>query len=321
MPLLNAKGMIAGALAVVAWGSLGLYQGLNTGFSGGLYDTGYRVPGVRPGGLADRSGFKPGDRVVSVEGIPVEELGMESRWPRALVPRIGETRRFVVERNGARAGVDVVFPAPFAAAVQNRIRAALTGLAFLAFGLWAFLTVPTSHARALARLGLVAGAGASLGLSPHLASWKGVQGHLSTAAGVLMAVLLLRFFVTFPRPEAVSRSRIAAWLVYGAWGGLLVFLAVETMVHPALYYTTGSVAGLLTLAYGVLILAAIAHTLVKGPPAEARESGMWWIAGGLAVAFLGTFAWPASLPGWTSVTCIAAVPFSMALAVRKQAAR
>ncbi|MBI4874544.1 MAG: hypothetical protein HY822_07925 [Acidobacteria bacterium] len=142
--------LLASAVIIVAWGSAGLHEGLNSGFSGGLYDPEYRVPGVRRGGLADKSGFKPGDRVIGVEGRPVEKLGMESRWPRSLAPRAGESRRFVVERNGERIPVDVVFSAPFAAAVNNRIRAALVGLAFLGFGLWAFLTVQTRPARTLA---------------------------------------------------------------------------------------------------------------------------------------------------------------------------
>jgi hypothetical protein len=198
----------------------------------------------------------------------------------------------------------------------------LVGAAFLGFGLWAFLTVQTRHARTLAYIGLAAGVGAFLGLGPHLGSWNGVQGHISTAADVLMFILLLRFFVTFPASKAVSESRIAAWLVYGAWGCLLVFLLVELIVHPALYYTTGSVASPLILAYVILIIAAITHTVVKGPRAEVRESGMDWILGGflvVVVARASTFALPVNLPGWTDAILIAAIPLSMALAVRKQA--
>jgi hypothetical protein len=314
---------LVAALVVTAWGAAGLYEGLNSGFSGGLYDPEYRVPGVRPGGLADRSGFEAGDRVISVEGRPVESLGMESRWPRSLVPRIGGSRRFVVQRDGKQVPIDVVFPAPSAAAVANRVRAALSGLAFMGAGLWAMLTVRSRHARTLAHIGLAAGVSAALGLGPHLGWWNGLQGHAATAASVLMFIPLLRFIVTFPVPKAVSRSSAAAWLVYGPWVCLLVFLLVEVRVHPALYYSTGSVTSLLILMYVVLILAAITHTVVKGPRAEVRASGMSWILGGLLVAVAWTawrFASTVDLPTWTDAAVTAAIPLSMAMGVRRHAA-
>jgi hypothetical protein len=302
--------MLAVAIIIVAWGSVGLYQGLNTGFSGGLYNTEYRIVQSGRGSLAERSGLKPGDRVISVEGRPVEELGMESRWPPSLVPRAGQSRRILVDRNGERILVEVVFPAPFRVAVNNRIRAAIISLAWLVFGVCAFMTVDTRVARTLALVGLAAGVSAAFG------------GHISTAAGVLMFILLLRFFVTFPTRKRVSESRAAAWLVYGAWGCLIVFLAVEVIVHPALYYTTGNVAGPLTLAYAVLILAAIVHTFVRLSREELQASGMPWIAGGLLVGILGMTlpsVVPENLPGWINALVIAAIPLSMFLAVRKHA--
>lgn len=81
--------LFAAAIGLVGWAGFGSYGRPAGGFTGGLYDPEYRVPGVLPGGWADRSGFKAGDRVISVEGRPVEELGMESRWPLALAPRSG----------------------------------------------------------------------------------------------------------------------------------------------------------------------------------------------------------------------------------------
>jgi hypothetical protein len=247
---------------------------------------------------------------------------MESRWPRSLVPRIGESRRFVVRRDGKQVPVDVVFPAPSAAAVANRVRAALVGLAFMGAGLWAFLTLNTRHARKLAQVGLAAGVSAALGLGPHLGWWSGVQGHVATAANVLTFILLLWFFVTFPVPKAVSRSRIAAWLVYGPWAGLLVFLLVEVIVHPALYYSTGSVTSVLVLAYVLLTLAALAHTVATVPRAELRRSGMAWVLGGFLRVICWTvlrFALPVSLPSYADAAVIAAIPLSMALAVRRDA--
>jgi hypothetical protein len=260
--------------------------------------------------------------VISVEGTPVGELGMESRWPRQLAPRIGQSLRFVVERNGERVPVDVVYPPPSREAVNNRVGAALVGLAFLGFGLWASFTVGGRSAQTLASIGLAAGAAMSFGLGPNLGSWNGVQGHVSTACSVLMWILILRFFLTFPTPKRASGSRLASGIVYGAWTGLLLFLVAELVVHPALYYTTGSVAYPLMLAYGGLVLAAIIHTLVKTPRGELRRSGMYLIFGGLAVTaavMAASFTSGLRLPGWIRAVSIGVIPLTMALAVRKQA--
>jgi len=314
--------LLAGAAALIAWGAGGLYQNVQYGFSGGLYTPDYIVPGIIRGSVGAQAGFKPGDRVISVEGIPVEKLGMESRWPRSLVPRIGESRRFLVERTGGRVLLNAVY-GPLPRNVLNlRLTTALIGLSFLGLGLWAFLRVRTRHALALAHIGLAGGAAASLGLGPNLGSWNGVQGHVSTAATVLMFILLLRFFVTFPRPKRLSDSRLAAWAIYGAWGCLLVFLIVELLVHPALYYTTGTVAYPLMLAYGVLTLAAIVHTLVKTPGAELHDSGMYLIVTVLLVpivVFATAIVAELTLPRCAYALAIAAVPLAMALAVSRQA--
>ena len=75
------------------------------------------------------------------------------------------------------------------------------------------------------------------------------------------------------------------------------------------------------LACGVLILAAILHTLVKTPRGELRRSGMYLILGGLvvaAVAMAASFA-GLRLPGWIRALAIGVIPLTMALAVRKQA--
>ncbi len=80
---------------------------------------------------------------------------------------------------------------------------------------------------------------------------------------------------------------------------------------------------LVIVAYVVLRLAAIAHTVVKGSRAELRASGMTWILGGFLVAIVGTAArstFAMNPPAWTGAMAIAAIPISMALAVRQHAA-
>jgi hypothetical protein len=312
--------MLGAGVALAAWGAVGFYQGLGRAYSEGLYDPEYRVPGVLPGGTAHRAGFKAGDRIVSVDGRPVEELGMESRWPRSLRRQPGQTLRFVVERNGARVPLDVVYRTPPPRVIRSRSAFALTGLAFLLTGLWPLFTAGGAAASTLAGAGLAAAAGFAFGLGPGLGAWGGVQGHLSTAATTLLFLLLLRFFLIYPRAKSLSRSRAAAWIVWGAWGALLVFLGVELAVHPKLYYATGAAAGPLTAAYALLALAALVHTVVSGSRAELRACGVYGIVAGLVAAIGLVWAaavfWP-DLPGWGYAACAALFPLSMALAVRK----
>lgn len=307
---------IALSLCLASWTAFGLWRGLHSGFSGGLYDPSYRVPGVIPGSAAARAGFQPGDRIITVEGRPVEELGMESRWPRSLSHPIGSTQRFVVQRAGQYVNVDYVYPAPSSAAVANRISSAILGLGFLAFGLWAFLTSSTSAARALLPVALAAGIATAAGLGPGLGSWNGLKDHLSTAATALQFLFLFRFFLLFPQSKPLASNRPLWWSLYGLWACLVAFLIAELMVHPALYYTTGSFSGPLILLYGLLILAALAHTLWKGPRELIRSSGLLWILGALIIA-LGA-ALSSLFPSWSAALPALLVPFTLALAARKQ---
>lgn len=307
---------------LVIWGALGLFQGLQRGFTGGLYDIHYIVPGVVPGGAADRAGFRAGDRVVSVDGTPVEKLGMESRWPRSFSSRIGETRVFLVERNGQRVPISYTYTAPPRGAVNNRIAAAITGLGFLCIGLWTIVMVKTPPATVLGYMGLTAGVAMSLGLGPSLGRWNGVTGHISTAATVLVFILLLRFFELFPKPKRISEMRSTKIGILVPWLGLLVFLFVELIVHPALYYSTGSVAFPLMLVYAILAFAALVHTVAKSTRASLADSGMALILVGLLIALAGIVAqytWLLKLPSWAYSFPLIVLPLSMAIAARRQA--
>lgn len=304
-------------LTLIVWTVFGLWQGLNTGFSGGLYDPTYHVPGVRPGSAAARAGFQAGDRVVSVEGRRVEELGMESRWPRALArPQIGTSYRFVVDRGGRLSNIDYVYPAPSRAARDNRIRSALIGLGTLVLGVWAGLTAATPAASALLPAALCAGVSAAAGLGPGLGVWNGVMDHVSTAAFTLQLLFLLRFFLVFPRPKRQFRSRLLWWILGGLWGGLVAFLIAELRLHPALYYSTGSVATPLMLLYVLLIVAAILHTLWTPPRGIIRGSGMPAILGALIAGLGGMLS--EALSGWSSGLPVLLIPLTLALGARRQ---
>jgi len=319
--------LLAAAVALTAWGTVGFFERLDDGWGAYTYSPDYIVNFVEPGGPGDQAGLQNGDRVISVEGIPVEQLPLYSRWPRSLAPRVGESRRLVVERDGVSLSLDVVYGATRRGVVNLRLGAALVVLSFLWFGIWALLTVRTSHALGLAYIGLAAGL-AMFGGGPYLGTWDGVAMHIQTAAMVLWTVLLFRFFLLFPKPKRLGKSRLATWVIYGVWALSLPLLVLELIFHPTLYHTFGPLFSLLMLGYLILALAAVTHTLVKTPRSELRESGMSLILVGLLVAVVPTlvgfidWAFPRgfSLPGSSYYPLLlVAIPLTMALAVRKQA--
>ena len=96
------------ALALTAWGILGVF-GNTDGYTDALFEPDYTILHAPPDGPLAEAGFQVGDSVVTVEGIPVEELGMYSRWPRSLARRPGESLSMTVDRAGQQVSGEVVF--------------------------------------------------------------------------------------------------------------------------------------------------------------------------------------------------------------------
>ena len=87
------------AVAMLAWGVAGFIDRADSGRGGFTYSPDYVVNYVSGSGAASEAGLEIGDRVITVEGIAVEDLPLYSRWPRSLAAKAGDTRRLVVERD------------------------------------------------------------------------------------------------------------------------------------------------------------------------------------------------------------------------------
>jgi hypothetical protein len=311
------------ACALTAWSAVGTF-GNDSGYTNALYWPDYTIPWVEPGGVLDEAGFQPGDSVVSVEGIPVEELGMYSRWPRSLSRRPGESLEMVVERDGERVRGLVVYRERPAGVRAMWLGASFVAMAFLWIGVGTLFTTPTAPAARLAVIGLVVGLSAP---GPDVGTWKGVRDHVQLLAEILFLVVLVRFFLLFPRPPAWARRPLARALLWGPWVVLLGCLAVELAFHPRFYHSFGGFFGLLLLAYALALVTAVAVRALRTPREERRESGMSIIALGFAVVLLpnavALAAWMVpglSIPGAAyAPLLIALIPLAMALGILRQA--
>jgi len=316
---------VAVLTAAVTLTALGIWNlvGPRGGYTDALFEHDYTIPMVPPGGPLAEAGFQPGDSVVSVEGIPVVELGMYSRWPRSLSRAPGESLTMTVERDGELVTGEIVFGEQPAGIRKMRLGLFLVLLSFLWSGVWALWAVPSPHSVRLAAIGLTAG---FIIPPPHLGRWSGVADHVNVAAEVLLLLLLLRFLLVFPKPKRSAQGPFVKTLLFIPWVGLLGCLLVELLYHPRFYHTFGGVIGLTMLGYALLVLAALVHSWVKTPKGELLSSGLGWVLAGFAAGFGGILLWAADalllqgfdIPGvnWAPVL-FALVPIGMVLGVRR----
>jgi len=324
----DRKWLAAIAVALLVWGAWGFFDANRWGRGGYVYSPTYVVEGVEQGGAAEEAGLRAGDRVLTIDGLPVEDLPLYSRWPRDLAPRPGESLPIGVERGADTVAVTVVYRSVPASNVGLRLGAGLLGLSFMVFGLWALFTVGTPQALALAWMGMAAGV-ATFGKGPYLGTWDGVAMHIQLLAIVLWSLLLLWFFLIYPKPKRVAENRVVKAILLGTWLLLVPLLVLELILHPALYHAFGGPASLLIATYLLFAVVALIHTVVKTPRPQLREAGMGWILVGVLVALIpnllvavGWLLFPdISIPGARYLPLlIAVIPLSMAIAVRKQAA-
>jgi hypothetical protein len=309
------------AVAITAWGVAGFVDRLQIGRGGFTYSPQYVVNFVAPDGPGEVAGLQVGDRVVSVQGILVEELPLYSRWPRSLTPKVGESRQITAEREGQTLSFDVTYEGTPQSVVNLRLGAGLIGLSFMVFGLWALFLVGTSHARTLAYIGLAAGL-ATVGHGPYMGTWEGVASHVQFAATFLLILLMLRFFLLFPKPKRLARNQIFAGATFGVWLAFVVLLVIELITHPRFYHAFGPAGSIVMFGYFVLTVLMVTHTVATLPRGELWPSGMSVILVGLLMAIV-----PSVLtffgfrpPGAAYFPLLVmAVPFTMALGVRKHA--
>jgi hypothetical protein len=321
----RGKGWVVALAAAISGYALMGQFGERQGYTDALFWHDYTLPEVPSGSPLEEAGFLPGDSVVSVEGIPVEELGMYSRWPRSLARMPGETLTMTVERDGELVSGEIRYRERPPGVRRMQLGGLFVMLSFLWAGVWALLATPSPHAARLAAMGFALGVAAP---GPNLGSWNGVRDHVQLAAMVLFTLLLLRFFLSFPKPKRIARGHLTTLLLYLPWVILLGCLGVELLYHPRFYHSFGGFSSLLMLAYVVLAVFTLLHTWLTSAREERSASGMSRVLTGMGIGLAGLLIWFADaallqgfdLPfsGWLPLL-LAAVPVGMALGVKRGA--
>jgi len=159
---------------------------------------------VIQGGPADRAGLRVGDRLTRIDGIDAGDAKALAARPRA---RVGHTQSIVIDRGGSSMEVQLILAGLPPIGVVAYLASGLTGLSFLAFGLWAYFSAPRRTSRLLANAGI--GLGAIFTEQPYVASPfpRALQESGLIAAGVFGFAALLHFALVFPTERKILGRR------------------------------------------------------------------------------------------------------------------
>ena len=97
--------IIAGILFII-WGILGLMDAKNYTYSGYNTDDNWTIIKIEEGSPAESAGLQIGDVLKSTGGIAVTDAKALNKRQRA---NIGETREFIVDRNGEELEFEVTW--------------------------------------------------------------------------------------------------------------------------------------------------------------------------------------------------------------------
>ncbi len=281
-PKLGAFFLSAASLFVIL-GLLRLFDKRNEPYDGYLTDGNNTIVRVDAGGPAERAGLQVGDRIRSIDSIPVEDVRAFARLGR---PRIGQQTTLMVERGGDGAAdpnlsirsLSFNHAAPPADYAARDLAGYLIGLCFVLCGLTACVKVPNRTGTILAFAGLCLGA-AFLG-TPYIPS--------ETLRLVVQAILglclvfgfaaLFHFMLEYPKPKPFLRRKHAIQLLYGPAVLVALFLLFLLVARPratsALNQWSSLLFGLFLVMYFGGAAIAMLHSYLKATSLERTCYGL-----------------------------------------------
>jgi len=286
---MHPRRWIIPAALVLAWGLFGLADLRNASNAG--FDWGRSVVlRVEAGGPAERAGLRTGDRILSMGGIPIDDLRALQQQPRAA---IGETRVLVVERTDAAAGTPATQTIPLTYGpepARNALRSILSrviAVVFLLSGMIAYLRAPSTTTFVFAVVGLCFGAAMLPG--PYIRAYapRTLLSYGSLLAFLAGSAALLHLMLVFPRRKAVTERKWVMQVVYLPVAVILLIGIPFLVAGPWEGGSTVSLAiGAVLLGYIVLSVLALIHSYLKATPQDRRHEGLNVLLAGFVVGFV-----------------------------------
>ena len=277
---------------------------------------------------AQRAGLRVGDYILRIGGISTKDSRALARQIRA---KIGETRTFIVEREGENISIDLTFSKSPTRQLFLLFGSAVIGFSFLIFGIWPYLRFQTKTTTLLALVGLC------LALSSinrmYFASYtiRTIYVSIINVIAAFGFAFLLHYMLVFPKPKAIIRKKYIEKVLYGPATLIALFLLYRIIIQPdatsSLHILPVILVRMFLAGYFGLSIVAMIYSYIKATPQERKEHGLTIMLLGIVIGFLPIIIYTIIrilspnlvIPGAQFVIfTIVFIPISLAIATLKQ---
>jgi hypothetical protein len=217
------------AVLVAIWAVLGLMDFKNFTTVGYDTDGNSTIIQIDKDSPAEAAGLQVGDRIVSIDGLGVND---SKAWDVKARAKVGETRPFVVDRNGEEVAMDLTYGALQGKGKMLSYAAFILGLIFLLCGIWIYRTSKT-YAGALFAVFAILFA-TTFFSGPYFSSpvIRDISNIVSTTLFLGGFAYLVKFLLQFPTPKAILGSKNASYLIFGPVIVLAIIIAILEIFDP-----------------------------------------------------------------------------------------
>ncbi len=256
----------------------------NRPYTGFAADDNSVITSVAPDSPAEKAGIQPGDRMTMNSGIEAKNFKELLRLPRA---NVGETRRYVFERDGKPMNVDLTFEKLPPKEIAVSFSFAALGVCFLGLGLWAYFKVGNTFAALLA---LVCFSAAIDFVShPYISSYDIRLIYMSILNIIVFFgyAFLFHLLVVFPKPKKIVSKKYGTIVIYGPAILMTVVLLSLAIIQPErsswLFVSATLLYALFFVSYLGMTVVALIRSYAKATGEERSAYGLKFILFGAIV--------------------------------------
>jgi len=309
------------------WGIFGAMDFGNRVQLGYSTDNNFNIIEVESGSPAETAGLLVGDQIKRIDGIDMDD---SKSWNEKARPAIGETRTFLVDRQGEEVEIQATFARLSGSDMMLNYAGFVLGIIFFLTGLWIFRTNNTKAGLLFALFAVLFGSNFFAGPYIEAPFLRNLTNSISLWLLLLGFAYLVNFLLHYPAQRDLLNKSSTRWLIFAPAILLAVLITILNLFQPesssTLRTLVNLLVGIVVLFYFVWAIILMAQSYNRASTEERNTKGLNLMLVGvilgllpiIIVVLVQTLAPQIIVPGGNyAFLFLALIPILFALALRK----